>query len=314
MNNSDIQNLRQLPIETVASRLGLTVSRHKALCPFHADSHPSLTFNVSRNTFRCYACGAHGSTIDLAMQQLGKNFRDTCQWLADEHNVIITSSRAQAMHPTEKRSSFDAQRYIRFFEHPVLSASACSFLFDERHIDPRVVRWCRLTSWHDKSGINWLQIPYFDIGGQLVGIQNRNLDHGISNSKQPRFRFPQGSKCGIYNLPILAMLAPGEPLFITEGASDCWAMLSSGHKAIAIPSATLLGKADRKLLNDYVKLHGPLNLHMYPDADIPGEKLYLQLVALANELHSSILRHSLPAGYKDYAQWYATNHTSIITH
>lgn len=110
------------------------------------------------------------------------------------------------------------------------------------------------------------------------------------------------------------MLGEGEPLFITEGASDCWAMLSSGHKAIAIPSATLLGKADRQLLKDFVASHGPLNLHMYPDADFPGEKLYLDLVALANELHSCILRHSLPPGCKDYAQWYATNHTSIITH
>ena len=53
---------------------------------------------------------------------------------------------------------------------------------------------------------------------------------------------------------------------------------------------------------------------MYPDADVPGEKLYLQLVALANDLHSSILRHSLPSGCKDYAQWYASRQTSIITH
>ena len=309
MERNDIQNLRQLPIETVAARLGLTVSRHKALCPFHADSHPSLTFSTSRNTFRCYACGAHGDTIALTMQQLGKNFRDACQWLADEHNVIITTSPTEPSTSIVKPSSFDAKRYIRFFEHPELSESARRFLFDERKLDPRVVRWCRLTSWRDKGGTNWLQIPYYDIAGRLVGIQNRNLDHSIKNRKQPRFRFPQGAKCGIYNLPVLAMLGEGEPLFITEGASDCWAMLSSGHKAIAIPSATLLGKADRQLLKDFVASHGPLNLHMYPDADFPGEKLYLDLVALANDLHSSILRHSLPPGCKDYAQWYASNHT-----
>ena len=35
-------------------------------------------------------------------------------------------------------------------------------------------------------------------------------------------------------------LRPGEPLYITEGCSDCWAMLSSGRKAVAIPSATTL--------------------------------------------------------------------------
>lgn len=316
MEKNDIQKLRELPIETVAARLGLTVSRHKALCPFHADSHPSLTFSPSRNTFRCYACGAHGDTIALAMQQLAKNFREACQWLADEHNVIITTSPTEPSIGIGKPSSFDAKRYIRFFEHPELSEPARRFLFDERKLDQRVVHWCRLTSWRDKGGTNWLQIPYYDIEGRLVGIQNRNLDHGKPSADEniPRFRFPRGSKCGIYNLPVLGMLGEGEPLFITEGASDCWAMLSSGHKAIAIPSATLLSRADRKQLMDYVKLHGPLNLHMYPDADVPGEKLYLQLVALANDLHSSILRHSLPSGCKDYAQWYASRQTSIITH
>ena len=166
--------------------------------------------------------------------------------------------------------TFDASRYERFFEHPWLNEEARKFLYDERRLDPRVVRWCRLTSWKDKQGVPWLQIPYYDREGRLVGVQNRNLtssnspEGGESHAAQltppsslscasssspsgrsggvPRFRFPQGSECGIYNLPVLNLLKPGEQLFITEGCSDCWAMLSAGHKAIAIPSATLLTK------------------------------------------------------------------------
>ena len=76
-----------------------------------------------------------------------------------------------------KSSSFDASRYARFFEHPWLNEAARRFLFEERKIDWRVVNWCRLTSWTDKKGINWLQIPYFDMDGRLIGIQNRNLDY-----------------------------------------------------------------------------------------------------------------------------------------
>ena len=72
--------------------------------------------------------------------------------------------------------AFDAARYARFFEHPWLNEAACRFLFDERKIDGRVARWCRLSSWTDRKGVNWLQIPYFDKEGRLVGIQNRNLD------------------------------------------------------------------------------------------------------------------------------------------
>ena len=44
-----LQRLIDLPIEGVAERLGLSVHRHKARCPFHNDAHPSLTFHVGKN-------------------------------------------------------------------------------------------------------------------------------------------------------------------------------------------------------------------------------------------------------------------------
>lgn len=71
MDKFELQRLRDLPIEGVAERLGLQVSRHKCLCPFHADNHPSLSFKVSRNTYRCFVCGESGSTIDLVMNSCG---------------------------------------------------------------------------------------------------------------------------------------------------------------------------------------------------------------------------------------------------
>jgi DNA primase len=188
--------------------------------------------------------------------------------------------------------------YARFFEHPWLLPEARKFLFEERHLDERVVRWCRLTSWKDKQGVPWLQIPYFDREGKLVGVQNRNLVKGAL----PRFRFPQGSECGIYNLPVLNLLRPGEPLFITEGASDCWAMLSSGHKAIAIPSATLLTKADIELLLSLPSRTGGAGggFHMFPDRDAPGERLFLQL----KEVLPSLVHHQLPPDCKDFSDYF----------
>jgi hypothetical protein len=93
---------------------------------------------------------------------------------------------------------------------------------------------------------------------------------------------------------VLNLLKPGDELWITEGCSDCWAMLSAGHKAIAIPSATLLKDEDIAPLRN-------LNLHMYPDQDLPGERLFL---ALRHRL-PQLVRHQLPYGFKDYGQWWA---------
>ena len=371
LDKSTTQRLRSLPVEAVAERLGLRVVRHKSLCPFHDDHHASLSYSTSRNTFRCFVCDARGGTIDLVMRHLNMSFPDACRWLANGTNIILDSYRPRT--PTADRPArpFDAARYARLFEHPWLSDEARMFLFTERRLNPRVVSWCRLTSWTDRQGTHWLQTPYFDASGQLIGLQNRNLDYGkqkgdegeedkrsVDKDKQeqgsdgkqgqaveakqgqgsetkqgqageakqgqagdgkqgqagdgkqgqgsecreaPRFRFPYGSRCTVYNLPVTAMLRPGEPLFITEGCSDCWAMLSAGHKAIAIPSATLLSQADKALLRDLAQRLGT-SFHMFPDRDAPGERLFMQL----REVLPGLQHHQLPVGCKDFAEYYVS--------
>ena len=306
MQKYDIEKLRSLPCEGVAQRLGLRVVRHKSLCPFHDDHHASLSFK--KNKFKCWSCGESGDSISLVEKMLGKNFLDACRWLADEHNVIISSFRVKDDSSAQQKP-FDSSRYERFFERPWLIDEARRFLFDERRLDARVVRWCRLTSWRDKQGVTWLQTPYYDRDGKLVGVQNRNLVKGAL----PRFRFPQGAECTIYNLPVLRLLKTGDALYITEGCSDCWAMLSAGHKAIAIPSATLLKQKDVQLLQGLAASHTGeagrnITFHMYPDRDEPGERLFLQL----QKVLPSLEHHQLPPGCKDFSDYYlsvvATRH------
>ncbi|MBE6249412.1 MAG: hypothetical protein E7106_09210 [Prevotella sp.] len=301
MDRMEIEKLRLLPSEGAAKRLGFTVKHHKALCPFHSDHKPSLTFK--KNKWKCWSCGEDGDTISLVQKVLHKDFLDACRWLADENNIILTEYKPEEDRPPKP---FDAQRYERFFERPWLNDEARKFLFDERRLDPRVVRWCRLTSWKDKQGVPWLQTPYFSRENKLIGIQNRNLNWSKEQETQgeqevPRFRFPMGSQCNLYGLPVLNLLRPGETLFITEGCSDCWAMLSAGHKAIAIPSATLLSKKDKEILST---LHSQLltKFEMWPDNDAPGERLFLQL----QEVLPSLVRHQLPVGCKDYSDYYVS--------
>ena len=294
MDQKQLQLLRDLSVERVAERLGLNVMKHRCNCPFHhPDKNPSLSFSTKRNTFCCFSCGAKGGTIDLVMNYLHLDFKSACRWLADANNVFV--QEVQSVQDVRKVQPFDATRYIRFFEHPILSEPARQFLFEERKLDERVIRWCRLTSWQDKHGTDWLQIPYYDRECHLIGIQNRNLTKGAT----PRFRFPYGAQCSIYNLPVLNRLQQGEALYITEGCSDCWAMLSAGHKAIAIPSATLLSRKDVEQLS-IINSQLSISFEMFPDNDAPGERLFLQL----QKVLPSLVHHQLPLGCKDFSEYY----------
>ena len=309
MERFDIEKLRALPIEGVAARLGLTVGRHKSLCPFHDDRHPSLSYHVGRNTYKCFVCDAHGGPIDLTMKITGKNFVEACRWLADEHNVILTEWK-----PVEKPKLEyppDVEYLSRLVAHPVLNEDARRFLYQERRIHPAVVRWLGITSisvgtpcrrygrpYYDAPS---LLFPYRDRNGRLMNVQSRYLGRmpGV-----PRFRFPSRSECRIYGLPVVERLGVGEGLWLSEGVTDCLALLSSGRKAIAIPGATLLKDEDVRILAS-LKQEKQTVFHIFPDRDEPGERLYRQLLHAANCIGACLLRDELPEGYKDFGQWWA---------
>lgn len=298
MEKTEIQRLRQLPIVGVAERLGLEIKNYKTVCCFHDDHSPSLYFNVRKNSYRCFSCGAHGGTIDLTMRVLGKDFLDACRWLADENCIILKEHRATAPCREERRGNFDASRYERFFEHPWLSKDARRFLFDERRLHPAVVRFCRMNSYGD-----WLQIPYYNQQNMLVGIQRRYMGKDAS---QPRFRFQRGEQCHLYCQQVIPMLRPGEPIYLGEGPSDTWALLSSGKKAVGIPSATLLKR------DDLLPLAGR-ECHIYPDRDAAGEGLYEKLLATANDVGFCLIRHELPDGCKDFSEYWASVNSLPVT-
>ncbi len=300
-----IQRLNGINIEQVAESLKMQVSHHKTLCPFHADSRPSLTFYLRTNRYRCFVCGAHGGTIDLVMNTQHWLFLQACQWLQNGFKGELLAPMPKR-EPAPSKPDIDLPHLEKLVRYPLLCAAAKQFLFHERKIHPHVVQALGISSIatdmpmsHDcRRG--WfrgpaLLIPYRDIHGKLISVQARYLGQG----NHPRFQFPKGSQCHIFNLPILKQLQPGEPLFITEGVTDCMALMSAGYKTIAIPSATLLKEEDLTPLKEPINHKSKIiNLHMFPDQDEPGEHLFLRL----RQLFPTLVRHQLPPGIKDVGE------------
>lgn len=96
--------LETVSIEDVARKLGMELqgnssSKYKTLCPFHDDKSPSLIIDTARERgpqhYHCYACNAHGDTIDLVKEKLQINFKEAIEWIAPGTFPISRRKRAR---------------------------------------------------------------------------------------------------------------------------------------------------------------------------------------------------------------------------
>ena len=179
INKFDIQKLRELDILQVADLLGMGLRNKRALCIHHDDHHPSLAFNVKKNTCHCYSCGFSADTIGLVRERLNLGFSEACRWLADHFDVYIADDRyGNSAQYTEKSadkklltasdrrmaslrahfaethvshgyvapSSVDVEFYQQMFRQMHLSESGRRFLFEERLLSSEALKVCQIVS------------------------------------------------------------------------------------------------------------------------------------------------------------------------
>lgn len=179
INKFDIQKLRELDILQVADLLGMGLRNKRALCIHHDDHHPSLAFNVRKNTCHCYSCGFSADTIALVRERLNLGFSEACRWLADHFDVYIADEHRdthrkdvkKAVTASERRmaslrahfaethvshghpssayvapSAVDVEFYQQMFRQMHLSESGRRFLFEERLLSPEALKVCQIVS------------------------------------------------------------------------------------------------------------------------------------------------------------------------
>lgn len=101
-------------IMDAAQRYGLTINRYKkAICPYHNDSKPSLSFKNER--FKCFSCGASGDVIDLVSCLTNSEPLVAVQELSDAYHLGIDVSKPvdsgivlKARQRQERKKAFEA--------------------------------------------------------------------------------------------------------------------------------------------------------------------------------------------------------------
>jgi DNA primase catalytic core len=145
--------LQNVSIEDVAQRLGMMLKKTganqaKTLCPFHDDKTPSLLIDSNRDHGRqhyyCFACGAHGDSIDLVKQQLGFGFKEAVDWLVPGSTRSTKSTRGSAQKTgariVDSLSSHSGLELGYKLYKKVKSRSAFDAWLSERHLDAVTLR------------------------------------------------------------------------------------------------------------------------------------------------------------------------------
>ena len=87
--------------QDAARHYGLTFDRRGwALCPFHQDKHPSMSFRNGR--FRCWVCNVGGDSIDFTGRLLGLDPVGAAQRLNTDFGLALPFGRKST--PAEKKA------------------------------------------------------------------------------------------------------------------------------------------------------------------------------------------------------------------
>lgn len=339
INKFDIQKLRELDILQVADLLGMGLRNKRALCIHHDDHHPSLAFNVKKNTCHCYSCGFSADTIGLVRERLNLGFSEACRWLADHFDVYIGDDRygnsakygnsaryadkcadKKVLTASDRRmaslrahfaethvshghiapSAVDVEFYQQMFRQMHLSESGRRFLFEERLLSPEALKVCQIVSTEQSVCMARVGRGVFDGPSLIFPYFDQE---GRLVSVQSRYL---GKKKEIPRFKF----APGSHRMIygldrlKDYSPDELLLITEGPSdcwtALTLGIHAIAIPSATLFDRRFQGLLAGRNLHIFPDQDEAGLSLYFEL----KKAFPRLVYHQLPEGCKDLSEYY----------
>jgi hypothetical protein len=90
---------------------GQEIHKNKALCIFHPDTHPSISFK-GKTFFKCFVCGVKGSVIDFVMHYFNLTALEAAKKLNDDFNLGVIATDLTPQERNEVRKIYAKQKEI----------------------------------------------------------------------------------------------------------------------------------------------------------------------------------------------------------
>ncbi|CRF35702.1 DNA primase-like protein [Brachyspira suanatina] len=311
---------KQYSIIDIAIRLGLNIDRNnKAICPFHNDKNPSLSFNIKDNYYHCFSCGASGDNIKLVMELLKCSFNEAIIFITgNDYKSIkynnkdyIKENKVVKVTIIEENYSDIYNRFIDLLDNEEALYYLKNRCITEKQVIENKIKNIPKDRKKQFFIINELLKHYseenliksgilsknkennnlylFHYRHRLIipyfdtDIQNINSVQGrnIDNEEiKPKYLFNRNAKDSIYNIHKLSDI---KDLIICEGAIDALSLERLGYCSIA-----LAGVSKVNLLEKYDILK-KYNIYSFSDNDNAGKQLIKDIYNIDNYKGSFVI-------------------------
>lgn len=340
--NEDKSLAKSIPTKEVCERLGLDIYRDRnIICPFHPDRNPSC--HIYPDHFHCFACGATGDNIALAMKVLFLDFTDATEWLlkgqishdmrmscTDIPNRQIVDSKpnkvATFSHTYEKLLSLlpncESNHYLvgkRKLSEAVLKENSIkSIPKDTREIvqglkkafDESTLFESGLFSISKKSGKPYFfffsccaVVPFFR-GDKIIYFQGINGEEARAKGGKKTLNLKGGS--------IPAMWAPknlpksGSDLYIVEGIITALTAPSLGISSAAVTSS----KANPEEVCNILEPYKERKILLIPDIDNVGVEGFRNLAITLKERGFNV--DPKLKSVRNFARYWGANEADLL--
>ncbi len=327
----NLEHIKSVAIELVAKDLGFNLSKKgsgRCKFPGHEDKTPSFSINTGRNSFRCFACGVHGSVIDLVAQMLDLNFRSACHWI--ERTYLGTTRRSSSLKALVKKStpiqlselsvqgrSIDSDVYAWFLEQCPLGDSGKTYL-GSRGFSEETINSFKIGQLTDSNNVLKMALKIWGrprlLKCGLINDEGRHLRFVFSNnyllfpffkgddviyiqaraiSPLSRFKWICLKKIPspIYNENVLNTAAKN--ITICEGIPDVLSAIELKMTAIG-----LLG-AHAEFHESAVNLLQGKNVYVIGDNDKAGRSFSIRIEGILSAKGITVIKKDLPLDVND---------------
>lgn len=199
--------------DIIATGLNQKLNRQgKMICPFHNDTHPSISWYEQGLTFKCMVCH---ETLDI--------FR----YYTDFENMTFyeAKSKVAEMLGVELAQKAERREYTKpIAEHGKLTNTIADY-FRTRGINRKVLEDWKIES-DMRSGSEWIVFKHFNAQGKLMLNAYREV-------KTKAFERQQGNREILFGMD---RIDTTKPVIITEGHIDALSVAMVYPNVVSVPS------------------------------------------------------------------------------